>query len=138
MVDPKTESSFFSSQGWLAKFRFAIRGLILGVKDPSGPDGQNSFLVHIPCSIAVIVGGIWIQVGWVSMAILVICIGMVFVAELVNSSLEELSRAVTKEQNAKIGAALDIAAGSVLLASLTAVVVGVLVFAPHIIALVGW
>ena len=137
MVDPKTETSLFSNQGWLAKFRFAIRGIYLGFKGPPGSVGQNSFLVHLPCSVVVIAAAIWMQLGWVSLAILMTCIGMVFVAELINSSIETLAKAVSEKHDSNIGAALDIAAGSVFLASLTAVVVGGLVFVPKIIALVG-
>jgi undecaprenol kinase len=137
MAKTKSESAPFSNQGWTAKFRLAFSGLWLGVKGTSDSVGQNSFQLHIPFSIVVIAAGIWLNVGWVSMAILMLCIGVVMVTELINTSLEALSRAVTREQDPNIGAALDIAAGAVLLASLTAVVVGVLVFTPHVMALLG-
>jgi diacylglycerol kinase len=137
MAKTKSESTPFSNQGWMAKFRFAFSGLWLGIKGTSDSVGQNSFLLHIPCSIVVVAAGTWLNVGWVSMAILMLCIGLVMVTELINTSLEALSRAVTREQDANIGAALDIAAGAVLLASLIAVVVGALIFAPHVMALLG-
>jgi diacylglycerol kinase (ATP) len=137
MAESKPESTSFTNQGWAAKFRFAIGGLWLGFKGPSDSMGQNSFLCHIPCSIVVLATGIWLRVGWISMAVLLLCIGFVFVAELLNTSIEALSRAVSREHDRNIGAALDIAAGAVLMASLTAVIVGAMVFAPHLIALAG-
>jgi diacylglycerol kinase (ATP) len=138
MAEPKPESPSFSNQGWAAKFRIAITGLWMGIKGPSDSMGPNSFLWHIPCSIVVLAAGIWIKVGWISMAILMLCIGFVFVAELLNTSIEALSRAMTREPDRNIGMALDIAAGAVLMASLTSVIVGALVFAPHLLKLAGF
>lgn len=137
MVDQKSAPPSFSSHGWLAKFRLAIVGLVLGIKGPQRSAGQNSFLLHLPCAVGVIGTGIWLNVGSTSMAILILCIGLVFVAELINTSIEEMSRAITKESNANLAAALDIAAGSVLMASLTAVVVGGLILIPRAIESLG-
>jgi diacylglycerol kinase (ATP) len=137
MVDPRTEPTPFSNPGWQNKFRFAVRGLSRGIRGSKRSVKQNSFLVHLPCSVLVIVAAIWLQVGWVSMALLVICVGMVLVTELINTSIEELAKAVSNEHDENIGAALDIAAGAVLLASLTAAVVGGLIFIPRLIEMVS-
>ena len=50
--------------------------------------------------------------------------GLVLVAELLNSALETLADHLHPEQHPEVGAAKDIAAGAVLVASAVALVVG--------------
>lgn len=57
-------------------------------------------------------------------ALLALAAGLVLVAELLNSALETLADHLHPEQHAQIGAAKDIAAGAVLVASGIAVLVG--------------
>ena len=61
------------------------------------------------------------------MGLLLLSIGMVFVAELLNTSIEFIASAVTSNYDPRIEAALDVASGAVLVASLVAVIVGGLV-----------
>ena len=56
------------------------------------------------------------------------CIAMVIGAELFNSALERLARAVTRSEDEDVAVALDIASGAVLVVSLGAAAVGGLVF----------
>ena len=55
--------------------------------------------------------------------------------EAINTSIELLADVYTLEYNEKIKQVKDIAAGAVLLVSLFAVVVGILVFLPHLSAM---
>ncbi len=123
---------------WIQKFKSAFRGVALGVKGPrsfesrvdgSGTDvkSHNSFWLHFPLGLAAIILGQMLNVGPASMAVLVVCIGLVVVAELLNTSIEFLASAVTSEFDETIEAALDVASGAVLVASLVAVAVGCLV-----------
>jgi diacylglycerol kinase len=59
----------------------------------------------------------------------------VFAMEAVNTSLELLSDVYTLEYNAKIKQVKDIAAGAVLIARMFAVIVGILIFLPHLSAM---
>ena len=63
------------------------------------------------------------------------CIGGVLVAEMLNTSLEYLAQAITDQPDPRIGKALDVASGSVLLASLFAAIVGLIVLVPPILDL---
>ena len=58
--------------------------------------------------------------------------------ELFNSAVETLFRGLGDEVKDRTWQCLDIAAGAVLLASLTAAIIGCLVFVPKLAALVGW
>ena len=88
--------------------------------------------MHIPVAVSVLSLAVVLHLDWDRIALLVICIGLVFVAELCNSAIERLSRAVTIEYDSVVGDALDIASGAVLVASICAAVVGALVLAPEL------
>ena len=63
-------------------------------------------------------------------------IALVWSAELFNSSLEQLAKAVDTAENERIRDALDMAAGAVLLVALGAALVGVMVLGPPLWRLV--
>lgn len=117
---------------WRRKFAVAFRGIATGVR------GQASFRIHLAASIAVVVTAAVLRMhGW-QWAALLLCIVMVLVAELFNSALEFLARAITEEQDERIRQALDIAAGAVLTAAIGAAVVGIVVFLHRATELAGW
>ena len=59
----------------------------------------------------------------------------VFSLEAINTSIELLADVYTLEFNAKIKQLKDIAAGAVLIMSIFAVIVGVIIFLPHLSAM---
>jgi diacylglycerol kinase len=123
-----------AKRGWLAKFQTAFRGIKLGMAGPpsTADSGPNSFYVHLPVAVLVLIAGLVLQVGWFGMSALLLASGLVLVAELFNSSVEFLARAVTGEPDDNVGAALDVASGAVLVAALIAVVVGVAILGSRI------
>jgi len=59
----------------------------------------------------------------------------VWTAEALNTALERLSNAVTREPNPLVGQAKDAAAGAVLIAAVGAAAIGALVMGPHLLSL---
>ena len=59
----------------------------------------------------------------------------VFTLEAINTSIELLADVYTLEYNVKIKQVKDIAAGAVLMMSISAVIVGILIFLPHLRAM---
>lgn len=114
-------------RSWYTMFRDAFRGIREGVL------GERSFAVHLPVAAAVIAAAVFFQVSAIEWLVLVLCITLVITAELLNSALERMAKAVTQERNVHVGAALDIAAGAVLAASIGAVICGLVIFLPHAI-----
>jgi len=104
------------------KFACALRGLVVGVL------GQSSFYMHVPTAIAVVAMAAWLRVSSAEWLVLILCITIVFSAELFNSAIEHLARAITREENPEIRDALDIASGAVLVAAIGAAMVGIMVF----------
>lgn len=120
-------AQFKPQKSWLAKFRNAFRGIAVGVR------GQNSFVVHLPVAILVLITAAICQVGAMQFCGLLICIALVCTTELINSSLESLASAVTDQEDSRIRDALDIASGAVLVATLFAVIVGLVILLPAIV-----
>ena len=77
---------------------------------------------------AVLLAGAFVHLqSWQWCAVLV-CIIAVFVAEMLNTALEELAKAVDLDFNPHIRDALDMGSAAVLLAAVGAVTVGAVVF----------
>ncbi len=71
----------------------------------------------------------WIlQVPYLHGCLLVLCVGVVFAAELFNTSIEMLVRRLHPQQHHDIGIALDLAAAAVLAVAIAAAVIGVIIF----------
>jgi diacylglycerol kinase len=63
------------------------------------------------------------------------CIGLVLTAELFNSAVETIYHGLDESTQPRVRHSLDIAAGAVLLASITAAVIGAIVFLPKLAAM---
>jgi diacylglycerol kinase len=109
-------------RGWGAKFAEAGRGVKLGVR------GQSSFSVHIFFAALALVAAAALGCSPVEWCLVVGCIGLVLTAELMNSSIELLFRGLDQEARDRVFGCLHIAAGAVLVASGTAVVIGGVLF----------
>jgi diacylglycerol kinase len=107
---------------WGDKFRDAFRGLKFGIR------GQSSFFVHFFMTAVVVVTGAMIQLNHNEWCLLTLCIFTVLAAEMFNSALESMARAITDETDPHVGAALDIGSAAVLLASIGAAIVGSIIF----------
>jgi diacylglycerol kinase len=109
-------------RSWRLKFAAAFRGLKLGVR------GHSSFSVHFFFAALVVAAAVALGCDLTQWCILLGCVGLVLTAELFNSAVETLFRGLDEEAKSRAWPALDIAAGAVLLASLTACVIGLVVF----------
>lgn len=117
---------------WRDKFREAFRGIKLGMR------GHSSFSVHLFAAAAGVAACIALDCRVVEWCLILICIGMVFVAELFNSAIETLFHGLDADTRSRWNGSLDIAAGAVLMASLFAVVVGGIVFVNRFGELMRW
>lgn len=81
-----------------------------------------------------VVMGLVLQLDLVSWAIVLLCIGCVLAAELMNTAIETIVDLVSPEYHPLAGHAKDIAAAAVYVLSFLVAVVGVCVFANAIIS----
>lgn len=116
-------------QQLINSFRFAFAGLWWALKH------NQNLRIHFAVAILVVVASIYFQVNPFEMGILGVMILLVIASEMINTSIEEIANLVTREHSKEAKIAKDISAGMVLVAALGSVIVGVLVFGPHIIRL---
>jgi diacylglycerol kinase len=114
---------------WREKFRDAFRGLKLGIR------GHSSFSVHFFFAALVLAAAIVMRCDRVDWCILLGCIGLVLTAELFNSAVETIFHGLDEASKTRVKPCLDIAAGAVLLASITALLIGSVVFLARLGAL---
>lgn len=105
-------------QTFRRRLGFAMRGLALAVRRERSLRTQ---LLAAGTVLALLLATRPAAVWW---ALLLLACALVLVAELLNSALEALVDHLHPERHPAVGAAKDIAAGAVLLASVGAVVVG--------------
>ena len=107
---------------WKRKFQDAFQGLRQSVQK------QSSYKVHFLFAFLVILTGLLLNLDSVRWALLILCITIVLAGEMLNTSMEELAKAITDQHDEHIARALNIASGAILVLSLGAAVVGLLVF----------
>jgi diacylglycerol kinase len=117
---------------WREKFREAARGVKLGVR------GHSSFAVHFFFAGLVVAVAAVVRCDWLDWCLLLGCVGLVLTAELFNSAVETLFHGLDSATKNRLVGCLDIAAGAVLVASLTAAVVGTIVLGRRFALLFGW
>ena len=119
-------------RGWKQKFADAFRGLREGVR------GGSSFRAHFAIAIAVLIAAAVLRMGAVEWGGLALCIAGVLAAEMFNTALESLAKAISVGENQHIRDALDIASGAVLTAALGSIAVGAAIFGHRAGQLLGW
>lgn len=98
---------------------------------------QLNIKVHFAATILVIALGLFLSVDRRDWIALVICVGMVWTAEALNTALELLADVASPEFHPLVGKAKDIGAGAVLLSAIASAVVALLVFVPYLVDFFG-
>ena len=91
--------------------------------------------IHLIAAIISITTGIILNINAFEWSLLVIVIGIVFITEILNTSLETLADFVQPEWNERIRIAKDYSAAAVMISAMISVVVGGLIFIPKILDL---
>ena len=107
-------------------FKYAIQGFRIAL--------LNEFKIRLHCAIVVIVvtGGFLLNLSILEWISVVISMGMVLITELINTSIETLSDTLHPDVSEGIKNTKDIAASAVLIASTTALIIGLIVFIPYL------
>jgi diacylglycerol kinase len=96
---------------------------------------ERNFVIQMFAAIFVAIFIVVLRTSYIENAILMICVGLVLGGEVMNSALERLSDFVSPSHHQQIGIIKDMMASGVLIFSLTALMVGVIIFGNRIILL---
>ena len=110
----------------LRGFKHAFKGLVVTWRE------EPNTLIHVLVAMVVVAAGFYFDLNRQEWILIVLCIGLVWSAEIFNTAIENLCDAVTLEQNERIGKAKDVSAAGVLLVSITSGIIGFMVFADKV------
>lgn len=108
-------------------FGYALSGIAYTTKT------QMNFRIHLAAIILVVVFGWYLKLSSADWLWIVLAIGLVLVAELLNTAIELLVDLVSPDFNIQAGRVKDVAAGAVIVAALISVVIGAIIFIPKLI-----
>jgi len=110
----------------IKSFRYAIRGIDKVIRY------ENNAKIHLLATVAIIATGFYFKISFRDWCILLFAIALVWITEIINTAIEKLVDLVSPTFNPKAGTVKDIAAGAVLVASIIAVLIGILVLLNYI------
>jgi diacylglycerol kinase len=105
-------------------FRFALSGLWHVFKT------QPNAWIHSLATILVISIAAWLKLPRQDWVVLLLCIGLVFVAEFFNTAIETLVDLASPAQNPLAKISKDVAAAAVLIAAFISAVIGFIIMGP--------
>lgn len=111
----------------LDSFRFALRGVRLLLRS------ETHARIHLLATILVVALGATFSLSSVEWGLIILVTGLVWTAEAFNTAIERVVDLASPERHELAEKAKDLAAGGVLLAAVTAVMVGLLLFGPRIL-----
>jgi diacylglycerol kinase len=116
----------FSFADRIKAFSFAIAGMIRAIKT------QHALWIQLTVAVIIICLGFYLKISNTDWRWLSLAITMVLAVETMNTAIEFLADAVTKDRHPLIGQAKDIAAGAVLISAIGAAAIGALTFWPYL------
>ncbi len=112
----------------LAKsFKYAFRGLTKTIRE------EQNLHIQITVGCAVIILAWYFKVTHLEWIMLILTIGLVIITEIINSAVERVTDVLKPRINSYVKEIKDIMAAAVMLASLLALIVGLIIFSPYII-----
>ena len=111
----------------LQSFVYAGRG----IRQVFGTEANMK--IHIVITFLVIIAGVAFSISLTEWMFILLCVGMVVGAEMMNTAIENVVDLASPGQHPLAGKAKDIAAGAVLVCAIISVIVGLLIFVPK-----GW
>lgn len=123
----KDTGSFFKR--YLKSFKHGFDGINYAIEK------ETNMLVMMMISLIVLVGCFFLKVSTIELAVIVVCIGVVFAAELINCAIEATVDLNTLEENKLAKIAKDSSTGAILILSIISIFVAGIILIPKIIAL---
>ncbi len=123
-IDTKEEFSIMKRG---RSFVHAGRGLILFIRT------THNAWIHITIAILAIILGLYLKISTTDWIFVIFAIGFVLVAEAFNTAIEIDINLTSPDYHPYARDTKDVAAAAVLLASITAAIIGLFIFIPYFI-----
>ncbi len=93
---------------------------------------QPNFQVHIAIALLILFSGLYFKLTQLEWIIISFTVFLVLLAEMINTSIESVVDLLTDKYHLQAKIAKDVSAGMVLLATIASVIIGLLIFLPHL------
>jgi diacylglycerol kinase len=121
----------FKKQNFSNTFKNARKGMRLTLKS------ERNIRVHFFVAILVLIAAFCLDFSITKFCIIILAVAAVISAEMMNSAIEfSLDAIFHNKYSRMVGMAKDIAAGAVMVVTISAVIIGVLLFLPPILYLI--
>ena len=97
---------------------------------------QPNAWIHAGATVLVVAAGIFFSLGRAEWCWIVLTIISVWTAEALNTAFEFLTDVASPQFHPLAERAKDVAAGAVLITAIGSVVIGLIVFGPHLVSLI--
>lgn len=121
------ETRKFSVRSRIKSFYYAGTGIAQFLRQ------EHNAWIHLAATIAVAITALVLKVSYLEAIVLVLVIGLVWVAEMLNTCLERMANLISLEEHPEIKFIKDLAAGAVLIAAIVAVITGLFIFIPKML-----
>ncbi len=121
----------FSIKKRIKSFSYAFAGLKVLFKE------EHNSWIHAVAAVCAITAGFLLDISAIEWIAIIIVIGMVISAEIVNSSLERTADFIKAERDDRKRDIKDLGAAAVLVCAITAAITGIIIFLPKLIALLA-
>jgi diacylglycerol kinase (ATP) len=111
---------------------YALKGAFILIKS------EHAIQVQVIVSILITIAGLYFEISKTEWMFQVISIGLVLSTEGLNTAIEGISDFVHPNFHNKIGYIKDVAAGAVLFAAFTAIIMAAFIYIPHIFPEFKW
>ena len=92
---------------------------------------------HIIVALFALLLSYVLRISYIEYLFVLITIFFVIISEMMNTAIEEMTNLITTEHKREAGIAKDVAAAAVFLSAVFSVIVGAIIFIPHILLLIG-
>jgi diacylglycerol kinase (ATP) len=104
----------------------AIHGVVHVIKH------ERNARVHLMFAIVAALAGVLLDLSNAELAAVFFAIIIVFLSEIFNTAIERTLDLIDVEENPRIKIIKDMAAGAVLVAAMAAILIGLVIFVPHV------
>lgn len=108
-------------------FRHAGKGVLVALSE------QSNLKVHFIVAFIVILAGLYFHISEGEWYALILAIGLVLAAELINTSIENMVNLVSPQQQPFAGKVKDMAAGAVLISAIVSCTIGLIIFTKYVL-----
>jgi len=94
---------------------------------------ERNAQIHLALAVVAVLLAWWLDFSTTEWALLVLTIGVVIIAEAMNTAIETLTDLISPDYHPQAKAVKDLAAGGVLLAAIMAVIIALFLFLPKLL-----